>query len=579
LNRSWYDGFCGWGSTTPPEGEAAYRTGSGAEVLARVRGMRGGVLTDDTSAAPRSRSTRVVDVLTHPAVVAVAAVAVVLVYALLRSEWFIPRDDYAVTELAVQEAARLERLLGPYSRFGFFHPGPMYFYSVAPAFELLARNGGLAMVVTRLLIDAVCIVTVVVLIDRVGGRAAAWGATLAIALLEVRFGIDWFRDPWNPYVTVMPVVVALVAAASLHDGPHGRRARAILVVLAGSFAVQSHVGTAPLVALALVAALAGFVRSARGPHAGRWRRDALVVLAVALACWAIPIWQQLTTSPGNLGELVKFFREPNPHRPPFRPVLETVTGVVGLFSGHLGNLLNAEPFDWVPAPSWFTWLLVATLFAVLVASVVWWWRRGRAALAVLAAMVPVAYVLAIVSGLQIREGLQPYLFAPVLAVSAVAWIALGALVGELAWSWRPAVASVALPGLAIALVVVALVVGARAFDPLHESYGDATTGPLRAGIRELCDRGRPVRIVSDTAPWNRASEVGAALVDCGLDVTFAPRYESILGPERIARSTPGTLDVRLETPPIPRAEGWVRLARSDAASLDVADQPDATTRR
>jgi hypothetical protein len=544
-----------------------------------VRRVRGEVITEEPNPVSRPKATGAIALLTHPAVTAVAAVVVVLVYVLLKGEWFIPRDDYAVTELAVQEAVRLERLLGPYSRFGFFHPGPMYFYAVAPAFELFAHNGGLSMVVTRLVIDSVCIVSIVVLIDRVAGRAAAWGATLAIAFLELRIGMEWFRDPWNPYVTVLPVALALVAAAAMHQGPRGRRARAITVVLAGSFAVQSHVGTSALVALALVVAVAGFVRSARGPDAGGWRLDGLIVLGVGLACWTLPIWEQLTNSPGNLGAIVDFFRQPNPHRPAFRPVVETVTGVVGLFSGHLGNLLNAEPFDWVPAPSWFTWLLVVALLAVLVWSVSFWWRRGKPALGVLGAMVPVAYVLAIVSGLQIREGLQPYLFAPVLAVSVVAWVALGSLVGELACSWRPVVASLVVPGLAVAMVVVAVVVGARAFDPLRESFGDATTAPLARGIRTLCDRGEPVRIVSDTAPWNRASEVGVALLDCGLDVTFSRRYESILGPDRVAGPERGTVDVRLETPPVPRVAGWSRLARSDVASLDVADQPDSATRR
>ena len=274
-----------------------------------------------------------------------------------------------------------------------------------------------------------------------------------------------------------------------------------------------------------------------------------MLLGVGLVCWALPIWEQLTTSPGNLGELVNFFRQPNPHPPAFRPVVETVTGVVGLFSGHLGNLLNAEPFEWVPTPSWFTWLLVGVLLVVLLGSAIWWWRRHQQGLSVLAATVPVAYVLAVVSGLQIREGLQPYLFAPVLAVSVVAWIAVGTLVGELAWSWRPAIASLAIPGLSVVLVVVALVVGARAFDPLQQSFGDATTAPLGHGIRELCDRGRAVRIVSDTAPWNRASEVGVALLDCGLDVTFSPRYESILGPDRTSGPHRDRIDVRLETPP------------------------------
>jgi hypothetical protein len=37
--------------------------------------------------------------------------------------------DYAALELYTRLAAQGRQLLGPYSRFGFHHPGPAYFYA------------------------------------------------------------------------------------------------------------------------------------------------------------------------------------------------------------------------------------------------------------------------------------------------------------------------------------------------------------------------------------------------------------------------------------------------------------------
>ena len=43
-----------------------------------------------------------------------------------------PASDFALLELSTDEALRGTQLLGPYSRFGWRHPGPAYFYLQAP---------------------------------------------------------------------------------------------------------------------------------------------------------------------------------------------------------------------------------------------------------------------------------------------------------------------------------------------------------------------------------------------------------------------------------------------------------------
>src|SRR5215472_15764047 len=49
---------------------------------------------------------------------------------------FVVEGDYAGLELGARQAWHGKMLLGPYSRFGFSHPGPLYFYLLAPAVRL-----------------------------------------------------------------------------------------------------------------------------------------------------------------------------------------------------------------------------------------------------------------------------------------------------------------------------------------------------------------------------------------------------------------------------------------------------------
>ena len=79
---------------------------------------------DVTAAQARRTRALLRRVATHPATYALLPLAVIAVVVAARAEYFVPRYDLAFQELAVQEAARAQRLLGPYSRFGFNHPGP-----------------------------------------------------------------------------------------------------------------------------------------------------------------------------------------------------------------------------------------------------------------------------------------------------------------------------------------------------------------------------------------------------------------------------------------------------------------------
>ena len=59
--------------------------------------------------------------------------------------------DLAVLELGIFDAWDGERLIGPYSRFGWHHPGPLYFYLLLPIYAL-SRASACALFITSSLI-------------------------------------------------------------------------------------------------------------------------------------------------------------------------------------------------------------------------------------------------------------------------------------------------------------------------------------------------------------------------------------------------------------------------------------------
>jgi hypothetical protein len=511
----------------------------------------------------RASVARVVRV--HPAVVAVLPLLAVGVVQLLRGDWFVPRFDLAVQELAVQEAAHGQRLLGPYSHFGFFHPGPMLFYGAVPWFAVLGNNGGLAMLVSRVIVDATCIALIIVLIERVAGPTLVWGATVGIAWFELRVGLEWFRDPWNPYAIVLPTALALVAGAALVDG-RGTRWRLVVLVVAASYALQSHVGTAPPIALALGCGLFGVLRSCRGRDRRTVLGDAGIAVFAGLACWALPLWDQVTGT-GNFHTLSDFFA-----RGAQRPGLDTVTSPVAaaltLPAGHMGNFFGSEPVDVMPDVTTFWWCVVVALLGTAVLWCVYAWRVGRTGASALGALVPVGFATALLAGLQIRGGVSPYLFTPALAVGVLAWAVAGAAVAAVAaWMLGEPRARVVLVGAAIVLTTGAVWVGWITYDPAGRAFGSPLVAASRSGVSEICRAGRPVHLLSSSANWFDSVEVAAAIGECAPDVKLDPGLKYLVGKRRVQYGH--EMLVRLETPPVALAPGWRRVWTNEQWSLDL----------
>ncbi len=270
------------------------------------------------------------------AVVAVAALPVVeAVRIVVQRSHVVLFGDQALLELGARRAARLDQLVGPYSREGFHHPGPAVLYLLAPFVRILEPGGPGLYLGAIAISGAALIATVAYLWRRLGPLTALWAAA-AIDLYCLCLRVGTLREPWNPYLVVTPMVLFVVLWAA---GVTGSLDAGVWAVVIGSYEVQTHVATAGFVVTMtgiLVASIA--VSGRRGCRGRRGRRDrfagrdgwgpARLTGAVALVLiWLAPVVELWRNHPNNLRLLWNFFTTPHP-TPAFGQTLKVAATAV-----------------------------------------------------------------------------------------------------------------------------------------------------------------------------------------------------------------------------------------------------------
>lgn len=317
--------------------------------------------------------------------------------------------DLALLEMWTRSAAQGDASLGPYSRFVWNHPGPSVFYWFAPFYFASGQAiGGLgvaavAMVVTSLVASVICVV-------RQRGTVGAVAMVLVGAWFHVSLGTDWYDNMWNPVMIVVPTILVGLAAAACHAGSP----RWILVVaVAGTFAVQTHLGAVPVVAcfagLAAVAAVRGLRNDGRA-----WRRPAGAAVVVLLLMWALPLYEQSTRDPGNVSQLLETRAVTSGGSRSLQDVLDVVVVQATLGDTHL--MTDALDQLELPVASWWriAWLL---LLVGAVAGASWRARTAhRRFEAGLGAASIVALGTLIASLIGVEGELQPYVTLSALSV-------------------------------------------------------------------------------------------------------------------------------------------------------------------
>ena len=415
-------------------------------------------------------------------------------------------------------------LVGAYSRFGWNHPGPSLSFAFAPWARLFGTSG------VGILVGAF----VVNLAAMAGASWVARRASKVLFLLTAIVLVSFVLleqsgelfNPWNPYVIVLPLFAALLSAWATFRGD---RVAAVVVVISASFAMQGHIGAAPLGVLALLVGGGGLlysiVRSADGARR-ELIKTSVIALGVLVLCWLPPLIDQVFGT-GNFGRLVKFQFSSTEPSAGMRFALDQVTRLLTFPPGReVGFLGEVGTGPVVP------WMAVVLLGATVVA-----WKKGwrdRLQLTLLA-WLSIAITGLAISG--IKGTPYQYVFRWSWAMVLLVWIAC-AWVGvsllreiEAVRRWFTAGASLVLAALLVAVLIFGVsfrsVQGWDAQLRLYEPLIEPTLDVLR-------DAPKPVMVVTylNMGDGTVSNELLARGDELGLDLRRTPDLKYIFGSGR-----------------------------------------------
>jgi hypothetical protein len=500
--------------------------------------------------------------------------------------------DQALLQLATINAGQHAQLLGPYSRFGWHHPGPSWFYLLDTAFLPLGSHSWSFLVAT-LLLNAVVAGGIVLVVARWRGPVAAVAAAVLVLVFLHALGARQLLSPWNPYAIVLPTALLILLAGVAASGS---RLGWIGLGIVASFLVQTHISTAAavvaVVAVAAVLSLLGRLRprrlpattatvEPRPPRRGWVQLGAIVVSSALLVLmWIPPLIQQATTSPGNFRELFTFFRSATSDHG-FSDAIAGLGRELAIFP--FGHYDEVNPTDsGTPASRWLAILAVVAACALLIAGARWLGDRLVRAIgvAVLVAMIAAGWSITHVNG-----SLYAYLVAWIAAIPLGLGLGFACLLPAAmarlrahrrgrAWTLVPA-------GIAAAVAATVLATQVDAFVALRPEdqappAGAAVQAAASAAARSLPAGRISVEADHDVLAWVAATGISLRLVEDGRDIEvpadwvfewgdqFAPRDDRLVGRLLVVTAARATaVGAEPGTRPVTSGEGVEVFLRID----------------
>jgi hypothetical protein len=290
-------------------GADAYREGIEPVTIGHRRPDGGQSEADRTACTGPSPSSRAAFAVLLGAV---SLPFVVSAIALATRTWT-PAGDQALQILRIEQVGTSRTpLLGPWSRWGWNHPGPWPYYVLAPFTQAFGAVGAL---IGTLVVNSTSLVLAVVVARRRGGLVAAGLVALLGMLLGFARGPTVLMDLWNPFVGIFPLFALVVMSWSI-----GERDWVVLPFAAAlaSFCVQAHIGFLPVViALCGTGLLTAIPTRSEHPApspdpAGvlpdrpSWRRPVAWSALVLAVAWVGPLIEELRPGQGNVSKLVRY---------------------------------------------------------------------------------------------------------------------------------------------------------------------------------------------------------------------------------------------------------------------------------
>jgi hypothetical protein len=475
-----------------------------------------------------------------------------------------PSSDQAWIELQIRDIGHHAVLLGPYSRFGWFHPGPLLYYLLWLPYRVTGSTGT-SLVVAALTLNTLTLVAIGLVARRRGGLPLTVLTLLFTGLLMSAQGAQFQRDVWNPDITVLPFVLLVLLAWSLSCGEVWALPAGIAV---GSFVVQTHVGYGLVAATLLAAGVVGAAITEwrrRDParlrdHRRAWVLALVVSAGVAAILWLPVVVQQLTDSPGNLSALYHFFRD-HGREHSYGDAIHVVASQLSAWPDWLHGSVAQNIYSGALDLTGSTPIPVS--FLVLLGAGALTWRRAKDAFRFDVLLVLTA-IAAVISVSRVVGEIFPYLVTWTWALGMLTWLAISWSVARW-WQTREhadaRVGRIALGVAAAALVVVCIV---NTVDAARAGNPDAP------GSRMISDLTRVIRRDLPPGPGVveiRAGEtagsvwIGAGIADAlehaGIDTRVAPELGFAYGADRVLG------DERVRTVAVPVEPSDVAAMRAD----------------
>ena len=379
-----------------------------------------------------------------------------------------PIGDGALIESYTLLATQGKLVVGPYSRYGWHHPGPLYFWIAAPFYALANfKSAGLQVAVQCINVSSIIVTAWVV------ARFAS--PQLIAALFAATVAYFWrareiLVSLWNPHVPIVPTIALTVVCAAIAAG---EVTLIPVAVTLASFIAQTYIGLLPYAAGLSAIAITAAIATSRLDH-GVWI-DPKTSRVLNLTAWLAHHSLERTTR-GADGQqsrqsdsTLAFFRAARTDTTP-----GTTEALVAWADNVAGIFLPGFRFNgggaFVPSSAWWPLLYSALVALLLVpASLVFRAKRHRFD-AAFAATLLVALIIAFWSTTRIVGMIPGYgiVWISAIGMLATSTLCAAAITFFMSGSGSPSRPAWAVNAICIGFAVAYLTIVARLPDNRYE---------------------------------------------------------------------------------------------------------------
>lgn len=338
-------------------------------------------------------------------------------------DFFLVGDD-ATLETRVINASRDVQYLGPYSRFGWNHPGPLYFYILLPFYQLFSM-GTQSLYVGAAFINIISVLVLLFFLYKSGNNYFFFFTAFFFSLYIYGFlGLHIFRNIWNPHVTILPFAVFIFVSVHLSQG---NLTVLPLSIFFASFVLQTHVAYAPAVMVMFLVSIFLYILEKLREQKqikSLFSKDILKIIAISgglfIILWILPIIEALKNPPGNLLKLIYYFS----HSKVTHSISEGATAVSQITNVPLIKFLNfLSPGMELSSKSLLIMLFFLQLLLVIAAGISHWAAKRKYQFNLLLFGLS-GLIISVISVTKITGEIHSYLIQWISVIGFINWCAI-----------------------------------------------------------------------------------------------------------------------------------------------------------